>query len=490
MKEKEIEEYLDGWLLRQNTGCEFSQRNLFKKEEYLKLLQDVLKTMQQNKDKSLEELREILYENSQIEDSIKHFINDRKMAPGLVVSYGTSNYQETLVIGNKKEVEFREDGKRIEKKEMMDEDTIFDLASITKLFTSLSILKCVQYKILKLDDKVKDIVPEFKNLENVTVFDLLAFQVPLKTNKRIDKAANKEEAENILFNIEIDQDNNNLRPYTDMGAMVLKYVIEKVSGMSYYEFLEKAILKPNGLENTYANIPESKKEKVAATSGDGFYYKDGNYRISETPGIGVVYDPKARIMDQEHGNLSGHAGLFSNSSDMTTLAKQLMNYKILKDYELHELAKNRTGRKYKDNEVEKYIQYLGYLCYSKNPNQPDSEVYHALSGEAFASAGWTGTQLTVDQFNKIYFFLGGNRSHNRMTYIDPIQKEKIKSIGEKKIITLPNGIEMIDATRFAWDRDEAIVHKAIRLTIEYKMLEDMVKLSEKEIQKEEKTRHI
>ena len=137
------------------------------------------------------------------------------------------------------------------------------------------------------------------------------------------------------------------------------------------------------------------------------------------------------------------------------------------------MAKNRTGRKYIEDDKEKYIQYLGMLCYSKNPILADSELFHAMSGKSFASAGWTGTQLTVDPINELYFFMAANRSHNRMTFIDPAQRDKVEvNENGKKTILLPNGDVKIDATRFAWDRDAAIVHPALKLTIQYKMLED------------------
>ena len=494
MKNCTVEQYINNWIKRQNTGCGEDQKDSFSKNYYCRLLHIVATTIKENKDKSLDELREILYQKSDLEESIKHFIKERRMAPGLVVSYGTKNYKETLVIGNKQEVEMNQNGEIHQKEREMTADTIFDLASITKLFTSICILKLIQFRAINLEDKVKGILPQFKNLEDTTIFYLLAFQVPLKTNGRIDKATSKEEAEQLLFDIEIDKNNNNSRPYADMGAMILKYVIEKVTDIPYYDFLEKAVLKSNGLNDTYVIVPEAKIDRVAATNIDGFYYKDGNYRISNTPEIGTVYDPKARIMEQKEGNLSGHAGLFSSATDMTRLAKQLIEHNVLNSHFLKEISKNRTG-KIIVNENDKaimaqYIQYLGYLCYSKNPNLPDSEVYHPLSGEAFASAGWTGTQLTVDPLNEIYFFLGGNRSHNRMTYIDPVQKEKIREIGNKKVITLPNGIEMIDATRFAWDRDKEIVHKALDLTIEYKMLEDILSLFEKDLEKSEKIKQL
>ena len=486
MNEYFVEQYMNTWLKKQNeTSCQ-EQKNLFTKRQYLELFKEVMTTLKNNKDKSLEELREILYENSNIEERIHHFVYQRGMVPGLVISYGTNHYQETLVVGNRQEVVMAK-----EKVDIMTVDSIFDLASITKLFTSLSILKLVEYNIIHLDDKVREIVPQFKNLKDTTIFDLLAFQVPLKTKGRVDKANSKEEGEQLLFDIEIDETNMNERPYTDMGAMILKYVIEKVTNLPYYEFLEREILKPNGLKNTIIKPTEEQLKRIVPTNQDGKYYKDGNYSISHDPKIGVVYDPKARIMGEEGMSLCGHAGLFSDQKDMTTLAKKLMNHKILDKKLLIELAKNRTGRILEEENKQKYIQYLGYLCYSKNPNLPDSEVYHPLSGQAFASAGWTGTQLTVDPINDIYFFLAGNRSHNRMTYIDPIQRDKIKTDENgKKIITLPNGLEMIDATRFAWDRDSEIVHPTITLAIKYKMLEDMILFYEKELTKSEKVKQI
>jgi hypothetical protein len=150
-----------------------------------------------------------------------------------------------------------------------------------------------------------------------------------------------------------------------------------------------------------------------------------------------------------------------------------------------EMAKNRTGRVFneKENGEKEYVQYLGFLCYSKNPILADSELFHALSGKSLASAGWTGMQLTVDPINELFFFMGSNRSHNRMTFIDPVQKDKIQ-IDEKgkKTILLPNGDVKIDATRYTWDRDPIVVHPAIKLAIQYQMLERIFSY-EKEINK-------
>ena len=114
-----------------------------------------------------------------------------------------------------------------------------------------------------------------------------------------------------------------------------------------------------------------------------------------------------------------------------------------------------------------------------------------MSGRSFASAGWTGTQITVDPINNLFLFMSGNRSHNRMTFIDPAQREKVLLDEKgKKTIVLPDGSVKIDATRFAWDRDEIVVHPALKLAIQYKMVEDLYAMMNEKVETDEKIRCI
>lgn len=243
--------------------------------------------------------------------------------------------------------------------------------------------------------------------------------------------------------------------------------------------------------DTHVIVPKCKLDRVASTNLDGKYYKDGNFAITKNVSKGTVYDPKAQIMGQQIGNLSGHAGLFSTADDMTSLAKGIIGGQIINDKYVEEMAKNRTGKEYLENEKTKYVQYLGYLCYSKNPILGDSELFHAMSGRSFASAGWTETQITVDPINNLFLFMSVNRSHNRMTFIDPAQREKVMEDEKgKKEIILPDGSIKIDATRFAWDRDEVVVHPALKLAIQYKMVEDLYKLMNEKVEIDEKTKYI
>lgn len=492
MTENYLDNYVELLFQNQNSGALKEQQGLFTKKDYYDLLKPVLELVSKYKDYTIEELRNKLFENSGVEENLNDFINKKEMVPGMVFSYGTKNYKETVVIGNRQEVSLNDKGEFVPALEKMTEDTIFDLASVTKIFTSLSILKLVQNGTINLNDEIVKYAPEFKNLKGITIYDLITFGVPLKTNGRVDRASSKEEAEQILFDIEVDKESNNRRPYTDMGAMVLKYVIENASGMNYYQFIDENILKKLKMIDTHVVVPKIKLDRTASTNFDGKYYKDGNFSITTNAPKGTVYDPKAQIMGQQEGILSGHAGMFSTASDMTSLAKGIIGGQVIDDDYVEMMAKNRTGKKYIEDEKEKYVQYLGMLCYSKNPILSDSELFHAMSGKAFASAGWTGTQLTVDPINELYFFMAANRSHNRMTFIDPAQRDKVE-IDEngKKTILLPNGDIKIDATRFAWDRDAAIVHPTLKLTIQYKMLEDVYSLINNiELEEQENTRQL
>lgn len=472
--ERTMDSYAEELLINHNNAKEDVQKNLLTKEDYEEILKPVIKLL--NSDYGVDEIREILFNNSGLEESAKDFIYNKKMVPGATISYGTDNYREFLTVGKKDDES---------ENKITTTDTIYDLASVTKLFTSISVQLLARKGLIDLSKNVSYYLPDFPGLKDVTVYQLLTFNAPVKTDGRIDKAENKEEAEKIIRTISFDSENDGRRPYTDMGAMVLKYIIEKVTNKNYYDFVNENILMPLGMNDTKVKVDYSDYNRLALTGNNGFYYKDGNFRINTDIKPGDCYDEKARIMGQKDGNLSGHAGLFSTSYDMSELASAFLKREVLNDQELLHMGDNETGKKGMP------IQFLAKLCYSKNPVQADSEVYHPLSGRTFASAGWTGTQVTIDPINNIFYTLLSNRSYGRMTFIDADKKDLVKTddFGKKSII-LPNGKEMIDATRYAWDRDAALVHPAIKLAIQYRFLEEIVKNYGEKLENTVKKRHI
>ena len=230
-----------------------------------------------------------------------------------------------------------------------------------------------------------------------------------------------------------------------------------------------------------------KLDRVASTNLGVKYFKDGNTNTT-THKRGIVYDEKAQILLPKE---SGHAGMFATAQDMSNLARGIIGGQVIDEKYVQRMAKNRTGKRYIEDGKEKYVQYLGFLCYAKNPCYADTEIYRTMSGRTLASAGWTGTQITVDPLNEVFLYMAGNRSHNRMTYVDPAQRDKIQEDENgKKTIILPNGKTMVDATRYAWDRCYDILFPASNLVLQYKMLEDLYQLLNEKVEKETKTRQI
>ncbi len=480
MLDKFLEEYVNKLYNNSNVNMSIEQRNLYSKEKYYVLLKPVVELLKEYPDDTIQELRDKLFSLSEIESKLKDFIYLKKMTPGVVISYGTNDYKETIVVGNREEVKLI-DGKLVPSVSKMQEDTIFDLASITKLYTSISILKLVQKGLISLEDEITKYLPNFKNLKGVTIFDLLSFKVPLKTSKRIDLAKDYKEAFSVLEDIEIGYLDTYDNPYTDMGAIVLKYVIEAVTKMPYYDFLDQEILKPCGLVDTHVLVPNYKLNRVASTRFGGNISKNGEFLRDLSGKVGMPHDPKARILNQGGQDLPGHAGLFSTASDMSNLAKSLINKEVLDNKYLEEMALNRTGKRIILGQEIKYIQYFGYLCYSKHPHLADSELFHAMSGKSFASGGFTGGQFTVDPMNEIYFYLGTNRVHNRVVRDFSKNYQDIKD---------KDGTLVTNASRFTWERDEYLVHPCLELAIQFKMLEDFYKLCKEKIDYQEKKRVI
>ena len=469
MDKKHIRSYIEDVYNNQSLGNE-EYKGLFTMKDYTMMYNEVVSLLSTHGYLPIEDLRDILYYRSGVEEKISTLIKDMGMAPGAVISYGTNNYNEILTIGNAKEVSLENGHTKITPKEMQS-DTIFDLASVTKIFMTLSIIKLANFGIINLNDEITDYCPEFSNLKGVTIFDLLTFRVPLITDQRIEQASDKGEALDLLHDIKI---NNNkvASVYSDMGVMVLKYVVEKASGMSYYHFIETYILnKANMPQTSYKPIDI---ERVASTNYRTQIMGDGTVKV-DFYDDGQVNDPKAQIFQSTDGDLCGHAGMFSTASDMSNLALSIINGSILSKEEINNITKNQTGSLYYENGIKKSHQYFGYLCFLKNPVLKQSEVYHALSAKAFAYAGYTGTQFTVDPVNGVYLFLGSNRVHDRVTFIDPsFSLLTFKNSINRNLVVVPGEGLKVDSRSFAYDRDYYIIHPLLRLSMQYKMLDELL----------------
>ena len=304
------------------------------------------------------------------------------------------------------------------------EGTLFDLASVTKLFTGITLMRLIETGALDPLRRITDYCPVFPGLRSLTVEQAMGFQRVIQTPERIDGQKSREAALAALRQAQ-DAGPVRQRAYSDIPAMILKYVIEAVTGMPMYACIRELILEPAGMRETWADVPEDRRGDCLIYGPE--YRIEGEKRIRrEAPERGIPHDPKAALLQGDTGDLCGHAGLFSTLGDMEKLAQALLSGRILKRESLKQMAVNRTGRKKPDGS---HTQYLGYQCYLKHPDQYYSEIPAAMGPEAFGIAGFTGNHFSVDPQNDRYTIFLGNRVRDRLTVLIPQTGKKKTDYG-------------------------------------------------------------
>ncbi len=335
--------------------------------------------------------------NEKLLGAVRYFTRDTGIMDGMAAACGKGSLRA-----------YAYDGREIGR------DTLYDLASVTKLFTGIVMMRLWEEGRLEPDRRITWYCPAFRHLGTVTVEQLAAFQRRIQTPERVDAQKTREEALRCLLEAR-DAGPTGQRAYSDIPAMILKYVLEAAAGESLYACIQRIILTPAGMTETWAKVPEERR-------GDCLLYGP-EYRIEgeawicrPAPERGIPHDPKAGILQGDSGDLCGHAGLFSTPWDLEKMALALLSGRILSRESLRRLAVNRTGRMLPSGE---HTQYLGYMCYLKHPNQYYSEIPAAMGPSAFGIGGFTGNHFSVDPEAGRYTLYLGNRVQDRLTVLIP-----------------------------------------------------------------------
>ena len=344
-------------------------------------------------------------------------------------------------------------------------NSVFDLASLTKLFTGLCALRLKEDGLLDISRSVCFYEPRFAGLKDVTVEQLMSFTAELKTPGRVDACKNREEALECLFGT-VSTGAPKGRAYSDIPSMALKYVLEAAAGMPFMDYVRKTVLEPAGMTETWAKVPEERIKDCL--SYDPEYRIMNGQRIVRT-GLkpGVPHDPKAALIQAGTEDLCGHAGLFSTAGDMEKFCRAVLAEKIVSRESLREMAKNRTGYRREDGT---YSQYLGYQCYVRHPQQYYSEIPRYMGRQAFGNAGFTGNHLSVDPEQGSFVFFLGNRVKGRLTMLVP---EEGKSFGDyglnedgSGVVTWEDGTRVPSSVKYVHQKDEhlhSVVAKVLGL---------------------------
>ena len=313
------------------------------------------------------------------------------------------------------------------------EDSIFDLASLSKLFTGLAAMRLMAAGKLDPGAKVTRYAPQFESLGDITVGQVLGFEVALRTPERIDAQPDKKAAEAMLFSCRPFPNGPNA--YSDIHAMTARYILEGAADESLTEIVEREFLRPLGMRETRCRVPESEIRRCVCYDRE-HRIQGENYLVREGVSAGTAHDPKARAMAPDGEAFCGHAGLFSTVGDMTRLCRGILRGDVLSAGDLKEMARNRTGRPLPGGG---WTQHLGLLCYVRNPVQRHSEVPEYMSDEAISLSGFTGNHIAVDPQRGIFEFFLGNRVMDRLTALIPSSGKTIADYGLR-----PDGTGSVD----------------------------------------------
>lgn len=338
-----------------------------------------------------------------LQDAIRYFTEETHILASMSAACGTQDGAYTAFGGM-----LRPDGTPVQA------DSVFDLASLTKLFTGLLTMRLHEEGLVQLSAPVTRYVPQMTALGGVTVDQVLGFEIGLVTPQRVDAQPDAEAGRRVLAAIH-PWDYGDGRAYSDMHAMVLKHVLEQASGQSYMELVRSRILRPLGMQETWCRVPQEVRPRCA-----GY---DREHRLERGRAIlrtgvepGTPHDPKARLMNPDGDDCCGHAGLFATLDDMVRLCQGVLGLQVVSRSSLRAMARNRTGRQLADGS---WTQHLGSQCYVKHPQLYHSEIPLYESGEAIGLSGFTGNHLSIDPANGIFALFLGNRVMDRLSVLLP-----------------------------------------------------------------------
>jgi serine-type D-Ala-D-Ala carboxypeptidase len=182
--------------------------------------------------------------------------------------------------------------------------TVYDLASLTKVVaTATAAMVLVDQGRLGLDDPVARYLPEFRGGQKsrVTIRHLLAHRSGLPAGRGIPRGG-PAEVRRAVLSTPLYAAPGESHEYSDLGAAVLGFVVERVTGEPLDRFVQREVYAPLGMRSTTFRPSASDAARTAPTDAGG--------------ARGRVHDPLARAL----GGVAGHAGLFATASDLACSA--------------------------------------------------------------------------------------------------------------------------------------------------------------------------
>jgi uncharacterized protein YbbC (DUF1343 family)/CubicO group peptidase (beta-lactamase class C family) len=290
--------------------------------------------------------------------------------------------------------------------EPMTLDTIFDLASLTKVVaTATAVTMLIEDGKVRLIDRVSTYIPGFERYgkADITVRHLLTHMSGLRPDVDLADAWTGYDTAISLAIEEVPTSPPGTRfVYSDINFFLLGDIVRRVSGQPLDEFTRDRIFKPLGMKDTSFRPPPSAVPRIAPTESCtpfGWPCQGPDMRMLR----GVVHDPTARRM----GGVAGHAGLFSTAADLSLFCRMLLaggtyrGKRVLSPLAVTKMTMPATPAD------ERNVRSLGWdmdSAFSGNRGE-------LLPVGSFGHTGFTGTSLWIDPATGVYVVFLSSRVH-------------------------------------------------------------------------------
>jgi serine-type D-Ala-D-Ala carboxypeptidase len=272
--------------------------------------------------------------------------------------------------------------------------SIYDLASLTKVVgTTTALMILYDEGKIHLDDSVVKFIPAFTggDREFVTIRQLLEHRSGLPAGRDLWRITHSpEEARAAVIATPLVAKPGAQYEYSDLGADLLGFVVEAVSGQTLDQFLATRVFTPLGMKDTQFKPDASLRGRIAPTE------------INPPRGYplrGEVHDENAYAL----GGVAGHAGLFSTASDLAIFAQMMLDggtfdgTRIVADSTVQLFTRRAPG--------------AGTRALGWDTCDGEYGCGEYMGADAYGHTGYTGTSLWIDPKHEMFVILLTNRVH-------------------------------------------------------------------------------
>ncbi len=333
-------------------------------------------------------------------------------SPGYVIEIYNNGLEYEYILGN------RVTNPKVEK---TTSDTLYDIASLTKVFTAVLTYMAYEEEKIDLNDTVYNIDNSFIHLKDVRIIDLLSHNQNIWTNGYLGNVKSKTEFYHILYTAYVKE---KIPTYVDTHYIILGVLLEKIYQKPYAMLCQEKIFNPLDMVNTTFDPDAS----LCASNN----YELLNNKIVDGIYPGLIHDTKGRVAKKSGLNL-GHASIFTTGSDLLKFLKTFLDNKLLKKETITFMLEHRNtnednSRKLKEATGEEDINiayaksqtislylpkpYNNMGVRHRNAIAELNDVPIKASNNSVTFSGYTGTLFTIDFNNKIIVVIMCNIIHN------------------------------------------------------------------------------